>query len=99
MGPTPDQLASAGIGAPGSDGDRSRRRVEPTPGAVRKADFYERGSDTDGDAPLTCRECRYEFMVPADWCNDHRGEHVGCPGCSLSSRIPADPNVAGIARD
>lgn len=98
MGPTADELAAAGVPAPGSDSAGARRQVEPTPGAVRKPDFFDRKTEVEGDVVLVCPECRYEFNVPIDWCDDHRGEHVGCPGCSLSSRLPASPAVAGLPR-
>lgn len=70
----------------------------PTPGHVRTPGFFDRHGDSENQAILTCQECNYEFAIPADWCDEHRGEHVGCPNCSLSSRVPVHPNQAGTPR-
>lgn len=102
MAPDSDSGVAGSVSDPGAaardDGERAPGlAASPTPGAVRTPGFFDRGPDDGENATLTCRECGYSFPLPYDWCNDHSGEHVGCPNCSLSSRIPVSPDRAGIS--
>jgi hypothetical protein len=57
---------------------------------VRGRDFFYRDrASAAGESPLRCRDCGFEFAVPEDWADTHVGETIGCPGCSLPSRLPA----------
>lgn len=47
---------------------------------------------------LVCPECDARFSMPADWLDAHDGEHIACPRCALSSKIPtieAEPDETG----
>src|SRR4051812_12505796 len=103
MGLDTDSPAADQLPDPRAAGRSSRERPrglagEPHPDAVRTPDFFDRRDESEDEAILTCRECAYEFALPGDWCDAHRGEHVGCPNCSLTSRIPVHPTQAGVAR-
>lgn len=52
---------------------------------ARAADFFDRDHER-----LRCRECGYVFAIPSDWIGRHPGEHLPCPGCGLTSRLPTE---------